>query len=265
MRPELSVLPMRMQRRPIDERGYPIPWFVTWVMPSVEGPMVDVPEGTPGSVPEFRAMDGRKWLSAIRESRCWVCGEPLGAFKTFVVGPMCGINRTTSEPPCHRDCAIWSARNCPFLARPHMERRQHDQLKELGTGVLGGVALDRNPGVTLLWTTKRFSVWAPRPNERLIRMGDPTDLIWFAEGRAATRAEVAASVAGGLPALMELAEAQQREEGVPAVQELEAQVAVFATTYYPVDEGSDDATTDATDSGDGGGQPPPTELERSPE
>ena len=28
-----------------------------------------------------------------------------------------------SEPPCHADCAVWSATNCPFLANPRAVRR----------------------------------------------------------------------------------------------------------------------------------------------
>jgi hypothetical protein len=35
---------------------------------------------------------------------------------SFVVGPMCGINRNSAEPPSHKECAQWSARNCPFLS-----------------------------------------------------------------------------------------------------------------------------------------------------
>jgi len=234
IRPELAPLPPRMQRLPLDARGYPVPWFVAWVIPAADGSFTDVGSSTPGAVPEFRAADRQKWQQAIKHARCWVCGEPLGAFKTFVLGPMCGINRTTSEPPCHRACAIWSAQNCPFLVRPHMDRRQHEALVATGsTSTIGGVGLTRNPGVTLVWTTKSFEVWTPKPGERLIHIGEPTEILWFAEGRTATRAEVEASVAGGLPSLMALAVAQQREEGVPAVKELEHQVATFAATHYP--------------------------------
>jgi hypothetical protein len=102
IRPELEALPSRMKTLPVDERGYPVPWFVDWV----------------DGKPEFRAMDGNKWESAVRYRLCWVCGGTLGVNKSFVAGPMCGINRTSAEPPCHLECATWSARNCPFLKNP---------------------------------------------------------------------------------------------------------------------------------------------------
>src|SRR5262252_8862699 len=101
VRPELEQIPERMRDLPLDHRGYPVPWFVSYI---------DGPDGT--KIPEFRAMDTFKFATAIREDRCWVCGWKLGQWKCFVVGPMCGINRVSSEPPSHLECAPWSARNC---------------------------------------------------------------------------------------------------------------------------------------------------------
>ena len=91
---KLEPIIERMKDLPIDSRGYPVPWFVAWV----------------DGIPEFRASDGEKFYLAIKKDLCWVCGNKLGAFKTFVSGPMCGINRNTAEPPCHLDCAEWSAK-----------------------------------------------------------------------------------------------------------------------------------------------------------
>jgi len=44
----------------------------------------------------------------VRHKRCWLCGQPLGKFMCFVVGPMCAINKTSAEPPSHRDCALYA-------------------------------------------------------------------------------------------------------------------------------------------------------------
>lgn len=197
LRPELETLPPRLQRLPIDERGYPVPWFVAWEH----------------GKPEFRAMDGEKWIRAVRERRCWVCGDGLGSFITFVIGPMCGLNRTTAEPGCHRECAQWSARNCPFLSRPHMTRREDDRFNnDTLVKESAGTALARNPGVMLLWTTKSFQVFNDGRNRPLIHVGEPTSLEFWTQGRIATRAEIAASVESGLPALIAIAEQQEREE-----------------------------------------------------
>lgn len=212
IRPELEALSPRLQRLPVDDRGYPVPWFVAWV----------------DGKPEFRAMDGAKWLLAVRERRCWVCGDRLGAYMTFVIGPMCGINRTTAEPGCHLDCAEWSARNCPFLSRPQMVRREDDFLNnEHLVEESAGTAITRNPGVALLWTTKQFHVFNDGQGKPLIHLGDPTAVRWYAEGRPATRAEVLQSVDSGFPALLSIAEEQDRKEGCGAVKALQQYRARF--------------------------------------
>lgn len=196
VRPDLRPLPIRLRGLPIDDRGYPVPWFVAWVK----------------GKPEFRAMDPEKWVLAVKERRCWVCGDILGAYITFVIGPMCGISRTTAEPGCHLDCADWSAMNCPFMTRPHMVRREDEVINDELLLNGAGIPLTRNPGVTLLWTTKTFGVFNDGKGKPLIHLGDPEALRWYAEGRSATRAEVIASVTSGLPALQSLAEAQDRAE-----------------------------------------------------
>jgi hypothetical protein len=197
LRPELGALPSRLQRLPIDARGYPVPWFVAWE------------DGRP----EFRAMDPNKFRRAVRDRLCWVCGDQLGRYVTFVAGPMCGINRTSSEPPCHGDCAEWSARNCPFLSRPRMVRRE-DGLPNLDAlrDNVAGIMLDRNPGVAMLWTTRAYRVFNDGRGNPLLRMGDPTRVEWFAQGRRATRDEVETSITSGLPFLLDVAEQQDRDD-----------------------------------------------------
>ena len=90
-------IPPRMKRLAISEKGYIVPWFVAWI----------------DGVQDFRVIDTPKLGHAIRGKRCWICGEPLGVNKAFLIGPMCAINRVISEPPSHRDCAVFSARSSP--------------------------------------------------------------------------------------------------------------------------------------------------------
>jgi hypothetical protein len=193
-------MPASIRALPIDPvRKVPVPWFVSWI------------DGRP----EFRAADGAKFARAIRERRCWVCGGRLDNRATYVIGPMCAINRVTAEPPCHPACAEYSARACPFLSRPGMVRREND-LPEGTTSA--GIEIRRNPGVTCLWTgrtpgSKPFDAG----NGILFRLFEPTAVTWWAEGRAATRGEVEDSVVSGLPILYRMAE----EEGPGAVAELE--------------------------------------------
>lgn len=154
-------------------------------------------------------MDPQKFVRAIREKLCWVCGQRLGVYVCFVAGPMCGVNRTSSEPPSHLECAKWSAENCPFLTNPRMVRREDEQLNnDRLRENAAGIALTRNPGVAMLWVTRQFEVFRTEKGP-LIQMGEPERVEWFCEGRLATRGEVEASVAGGLPSLMAIA-AQER-------------------------------------------------------
>jgi len=185
LRPDLEVLPPRLQHLRVDARGYPVPWFVAWV---------DGPDG-PETVPEFRAVDARKFVRAVTEKRCWVCGEKLGGWLAFSIGPMCAITRTISEPPSHRECAEWSIRNCPFLSNPAMVRRENDIPADAVEP--GGVGLRRNPGVVCLWITRSYEVWNDGQGKPLITVGAPIAVTWWCQGRSATRAEVEASVESG--------------------------------------------------------------------
>lgn len=192
MRPELEPLPDRMKTLPIDERGYPVPWFADWI----------------DGKPEFRAMDPNKWVRAIRMKLCWVCGEGLGRHLVFVAGPMCGINRTSGEPPNHLECARWSVRNCPFLNNPDQVRREDEKINA-GSGCIGGVAIRRNPGVSMLWTTNTYTLTRSR---RLIHMGEPSAVEWYRCGKPATREEVMESIDSGFA----LAEMALKQDGAMA-------------------------------------------------
>lgn len=205
LRPELERLPEHMRRLPID-RGYPVPWFVEWI---AEGEAMPIGLGKP----DFRVMSHERLEHAVRLGLCWVCGGVLGGHRAFVAGPMCAVNRTSAEPPSHVGCAEWSARNCPFLARPHARRRDQDPALE--TVEAPGVMLARNPGVALVWGTRegRYKRFRAGNSGLLFDMGEPTKVSWWAEGRKATRAEIMASIESGLPSLREMAE---QERGGPA-------------------------------------------------
>jgi len=176
--------PARIRALPLSDKGYPVPWFVEWI----------------DGVPDFRVMDSRKRFLAVKRSLCWICGQPLGSFMTFVAGPMCGINRTSGEPPAHHDCAVYAAQACPFLTLPRAQYREAN-MPEHNQMTPG--AIKRNPGVAMLWTTRSYKPFAvdERASDWLIEMGEPTSVEWLAEGRTATRAEVDESIRTGMPFL----------------------------------------------------------------
>ena len=221
VRPELPPLTDRIAKLPVDERGYPVPFFVQWLTPDNQS----AEAGDPGARPEFRMMDGRKWARCYKESLCWVCGQFRLPKATFVIGPMCGINRTSSECPCHYECAVWSAKGCPFLTRPHMVRRE-DELVSLKDSQTAGIPIDRNPGVLLLWTSstyKPFRVPAIGPSQGgiLMNVGDPIAVEWWREGRKATRAEILEAVDSGMPKLREMCDQEEPKDRAEAHLELQ--------------------------------------------
>lgn len=200
----LEPLPPRLARLPVDGRGYPVPWFVAWV-PGPDGALL----------PDFRVVDAGKLRAAMgTPRRCFVCGEPLGRWMTFAIGPMCAVNRATAEPPAHRECAEWSARNCPFLSTPRMVRREEGLPDEAASP--GGVAIKRNPGVTCVWSTRSYQPFSDLQGGWLIQIGEPEEVTWWREGRPATREEVEDSVATGMPILLDAA----RQEGPAALDAL---------------------------------------------
>jgi len=197
----LPTMPPQIGRLRRDKRGYPVPWFVAWV----------------NGEPEFRAADQRNLVLAIKERRCWVCGSPISGPVTFVIGPMCAINRTSAEPPSHMTCAVFSAKACPFLSMPKAHRRESNLPPEAVDPA--GEMIRLNPGVTLLWTCKGYGI-VQVENGVLFELRDPIDVQWFCEGRGATRDEIMASIDGGLPILQGMAE----QESPDAVAELQRMV-----------------------------------------
>lgn len=204
---KLSALqvPRRLRARPVDERGFLVPWFVA---------IVD-------GKPDHRVVDTDKMAPAIKHRLCWLCGEPLGRFGTFIIGPMCLVSLNVSEPPSHQDCARFAVQACPFLTQPKAERREGlpDQVKPPA-----GFGFSRNPGVTVLCATRTWQPFrAPRvgggKQGLLWRIDEPLiGVEWWARGREATRAEAQESLESGFPKLLQVAELQdQHEPGAGAV------------------------------------------------
>lgn len=204
--------PTAIRGLPHDRHGRPIPWFV------------HVDER---GRPDFRVIRANGIAEAVRRGLCWVCGTLLGREAAFVVGPMCTVNRTSAEPPSHRECAKYTADACPFLSTPHMRRRT--------TGLPAdrvdpaGIAIPRNPGVACVWFSRRWRI-ERAPGGVLFNIGEPNRVMWRTGGRDATRAEVLASIESGLPLLQEAC--QDDRDPDYSLRQLDAQLEV-AKRYLP--------------------------------
>jgi hypothetical protein len=197
-----------MRTLPIEARGYPVPWFVEWI----------------DGKPDFRVIDTAKFLAALKFGNCWLCGEPTGKYKTFVLGPMCSISRTTSEPPCHHDCATFAAMACPFMILPRSKRRTANLPTDFAEPA--GIHIDRNPGAMALWTTTSFKTFraggtgGSNPGI-LIRVGEPMTVAWYSLGALCGRGPVMESIESGFHHLWDLA----KGDGIESMVELENQYA----------------------------------------
>lgn len=206
-------IPDRVLRLPRDHRGFPIPWFVHSV----------------GGKPDFRIIGPGRVERAMALNLCWICGTTLARHKTFVVGPMCAINRISSEPPSHRGCAMFAARACPFLTRPKMVRNETDLPADL-VQAAGNMVL-HNPGVVAVWIARDYRP-VPVDSGILLRLGEPEEVRWLAYGLPATRGEVLVAIEKGLPFLLD----EARRSGPDAVAALLHQVET-ARQYLPMDNG----------------------------
>lgn len=215
LRKGLPSLPANIAALPIDDRGYPIPWFVA----EIDGKR------------DFRVADGRKKFLAAFHNHCWICGEKIIGKKSFVIGPMCAINCTTSEPPCHYDCAKFAAQACPFLILPRAEYRNANLP---GQPILPTGAILGNPGACCIWTTRNFEVFNPRqqqcPDDFLFTIGSAYSVEWYAEGKRATRNQVITSVGNRIHFLFEEAKKIGRSE---AMDELLTGIANFMKLLPP--------------------------------
>lgn len=107
MKNTFSIPPI-MRELKIDERGYPIPFFV----PIINGK------------PEFRFQDVHKQRRCLDEKLCSICGKKLyDKSYWFISGPLGLQNQTASDPPMHEDCARFSITVCPHLIYQNAERR----------------------------------------------------------------------------------------------------------------------------------------------
>jgi hypothetical protein len=188
-------MPLRMQRLPINERGYPVPYFVAML----DGKW------------DFRAIDPEKMRHCVTKRLCWLCGDKLGQYMAFTIGPMCSVNRINSEPPSHLACAQYAVRACPFLNNPRMRRNEND----VPEGTVPGMHIAHNPGATAIWITKGYKTKRVS-NGVLFELGEPVNVMWYAQGRPASRDEVVEAMNKGLPALEKLAYGSKAKEALKA-------------------------------------------------
>lgn len=98
------TIPERLKNRPLDSRGYPIP-YIQYLPPA-------------GQKVDFRVTDPTRRTECIYKRLCGICGEPLGYWLYLIGGEQTIKHRLFSDPPMHEECARFSMLACPFLNNP---------------------------------------------------------------------------------------------------------------------------------------------------
>lgn len=192
-------MPPRVARLPVDARGFPVPWFVSWR----------------GGTPLFPVVDAAKLGVAWTAERCWICGEGLGAWRGWIVGPMSALEGATPEPPSHCECAAFAMTACPHLASADA------RFSEDAAGAPGHVAQANvsrlRTDATAIWVTRGRGASAVRANGGvLFRLEPPARLEWWSRRRPASGQAVREAIAAALPTLRRTAEAERRTAALDA-------------------------------------------------
>jgi hypothetical protein len=138
MMPSATPVPPAIAALPYDPRGFPIPAIT--------------PRDAEGR-PMFAITGTARTLICAVERRCSICGTPMAAgpvYRVIAAGETEALaaaqaagrtatNKAPSpEPPGHRDCMLFAAFTCPFLARPNARRGQ--DVNVMGAALSRGTA-----------------------------------------------------------------------------------------------------------------------------
>lgn len=151
MTPRATPVPPAIAALPHDPRGYPIP--------------VITPRDAEGR-PTFAITGTARTLICAVERRCSICGTTMppgpvyrviAAAETEALSAAHTAGRTAAnkapspEPPGHRECMLFAAFTCPFLARPNARRGQDAHVfgESLTRGTPRGSATDDDNGTQI--------------------------------------------------------------------------------------------------------------------
>ncbi|GAA2049491.1 hypothetical protein GCM10009839_64330 [Catenulispora yoronensis] len=143
-----TPVPPLIAALPRDPRGYPIPAITP-----------RDPEGHP----TFAITGTARTLICAVERRCSICGTPMppgpvyrviAAAETEALAAAQASGRPATnkapspEPPGHRECMLFAAFTCPFLARPNARRGQDAHVfgESLTRGTARGSSTDTESG-----------------------------------------------------------------------------------------------------------------------
>ncbi len=106
------TIPPELAHLKVDERGYPIPFFV----PIQKGK------------PNFKYQDIDKRKECLNHRKCSICGKQLDLPNAYVItGPVGLKNRVVSDAPMHLLCAEFTLAACPHIHFHKAQRKAEAQ------------------------------------------------------------------------------------------------------------------------------------------
>lgn len=147
------TIPPELAHLELDERGYPIPYFVG----KIDGKY------------NFRYQDRKKRDACIRFRWCPICAKRLDTdFSYVITGPHGLKNKVVSDAPMHLLCAEFSMQACPHIHFEKAERKA--ELK------VDYIAPDKPSSLFLI----KIDSW--RPTQQVIRFNPVVTIEYVYEG-----------------------------------------------------------------------------------
>lgn len=107
------TIPAELSHLELDERGYPIPYFVG----KIDGKY------------NFRYQDRKKRDACIQFRWCPICAKRLDKdFSYVITGPHGLKNKVVSDAPMHLLCAEFSMQACPHIHFEKAERKAEERV-----------------------------------------------------------------------------------------------------------------------------------------
>ncbi|GLH30150.1 hypothetical protein WSS15_28000 [Acetobacter pasteurianus] len=170
-------IPSRMLNLRRLNSGLPIPKFATWE----------------GDKPNLTVMNRDFFGTALRNKLCWICGQKMGRFASFVGGPKSTASKCFVEPPMHRDCAEFAMQVCPYLVTGNNERKnkltplEEKQHRSAGT----------DPDNPIIFGMSISNDWHFISGENCFFLKNVAEVIWWKHGKLASSKEAEKAVLEG--------------------------------------------------------------------
>lgn len=155
-----TPVPPRLQKLPLDPRGYPIFWSIT----------------QDNGKYDFKHIPMPKIVQAGKNRLCGLCGETIYGDVVFIGGPQSCKNRVFSDPPMHDECARYAWQVCPYITRLGWHREKTEELDEINPhGILA------KPENMALYTCRAYILFQTEEGYPLFRAYPPVSVEWRQE------------------------------------------------------------------------------------